>query len=224
MPEYLSPGVYIQEIEIGAKPIEGVSTSTAGFLGETERGPTTPRLITSWLQFQRVYGSYLSGSKYLPYAVEGFFANGGQRCYIARITDQGAASASGKLTHGGSDALTVTATGEGEWGNDIEVKAGAGTFGGFKLTVTYGSIEEVFDSVTLDETSTDYYGKKINGVSNLVVISQEAGDSGELPDGPPSATALTSGDDGSAIDAADYTRTDTDSPGNPASRQPCRKG
>ncbi len=40
MPEYLSPGVYIEEFEIGAKPMEGVSTSTAGFLGETERGPT----------------------------------------------------------------------------------------------------------------------------------------------------------------------------------------
>ena len=54
MPEYLSPGVYIEEFEIGAKPMEGVSTSTAGFLGETERGPTTPCLITSWLQYQRV--------------------------------------------------------------------------------------------------------------------------------------------------------------------------
>ena len=54
MPEYLSPGMYVEEIEIGSKPIEGVSTSTAGFLGEAERGPTTPRLVTSWLQFQRV--------------------------------------------------------------------------------------------------------------------------------------------------------------------------
>ncbi|NIM12071.1 MAG: phage tail protein, partial [Candidatus Aminicenantes bacterium] len=89
MPEYLSPGVYVEEVEIGAKPIEGVSTSTAGFLGETERGPTQPRLITSWLHFQRVYGSYFTTNgktPYLPYAVEGFFANGGKRCYIGRIT------------------------------------------------------------------------------------------------------------------------------------------
>ena len=46
MPEYLSPGVYVEEIEIGGKPIEGVSTSTAGFLGPAERGPEPPRLIT----------------------------------------------------------------------------------------------------------------------------------------------------------------------------------
>ena len=54
MPEYLSPGVYIEESGIGVKPIEGVSTSTAGFLGETERGPTLPKLVTSWLDFQRI--------------------------------------------------------------------------------------------------------------------------------------------------------------------------
>ena len=43
MPEYLAPGVYVEEIEMGGKPIEGVSTSTAGFLGETERGPAGVR-------------------------------------------------------------------------------------------------------------------------------------------------------------------------------------
>ena len=214
MPEYLSPGVYVEEVEIGAKPIEGVSTSTAGFLGETERGPTTPQLITSWLQFQRVYGSYLSGAKYLPYAAEGFFANGGQRCYIARIVDQSAVSASGKLTAGTDDALTVTAAGEGAWGNSIEIEVGAGTFSGFKLTVTYGDLEEVFDDLSVDETSTDYYEKRVNRVSNLIVLSQESGDTGGAPDGPTTATALTGGDDGGTIGADDYTRTDTDTPGS----------
>ena len=214
MPEYLSPGVYVEEIEIGAKPIEGVSTSTAGFLGETERGPTTPQLITSWLQFQRVYGSYLAGAKYLPYAAEGFFANGGQRCYVARIVDQAAVAASLKLTSGVDDALTITAVGEGEWGNTIEVKVETGTFGGFKLTATYGDTEEVFDDISVDDTSTDYYAKKVNGISNLVTISQEAGDTGDIPDGPAALTALAGGDDGGTIDAADYTRTDTDTPGS----------
>lgn len=64
--------------------IEPVSTSTAGFLGITERGPTTPQLVTSWPEFQSKYGSYVSES-YLPYAVNGFFTNGGQRCYIGRM-------------------------------------------------------------------------------------------------------------------------------------------
>ncbi|MBL9135551.1 MAG: phage tail sheath subtilisin-like domain-containing protein [Verrucomicrobiales bacterium] len=58
MPEYLSPGVYVEEIELGGKPIEGVSTSTAGFLGETERGPIAFKLITGFAQYQRLYGGH----------------------------------------------------------------------------------------------------------------------------------------------------------------------
>ena len=48
MPEYLAPGVYIEEIQTGPRPIEGVSTSTTGMAGVTERGPILPRLVTSW--------------------------------------------------------------------------------------------------------------------------------------------------------------------------------
>ena len=121
MPEYLTPGVYIEEVEYGAKPIEGVSTSIAGFLGETERGPTTPRLVTSWSDFQRVYGGYFYENKHLPSTVEGFFNNGGQLCYIARIVrsgEEGATTAGLDLGNG----LRIEASGEGDWGNRIVVK------------------------------------------------------------------------------------------------------
>ncbi|HEY7160460.1 MAG TPA: phage tail sheath C-terminal domain-containing protein [Acidobacteriota bacterium] len=66
--------------------IEPVETSTTGFLGTTEKKPTSLEVVTSWSQFQNDYGGYISGS-YLPYAVNGFFANGGQRCYIADDLD-----------------------------------------------------------------------------------------------------------------------------------------
>jgi hypothetical protein len=91
MPEYLSPGVYVEEFEIGAKPIEGVSTSTAGFVGMTEMGPLDkPTLVTNFGEYQRIFGGYLDqkdyGNKcYLPYSVEGFFSNGGQRLYVTRV-------------------------------------------------------------------------------------------------------------------------------------------
>ncbi len=95
MPEYLAPGVYIEEIEIGAKPIEGVSTTTTGFIGMAERGPLNkPTLVTSFAEYQRIFGGYLSETNYgkkrwLPYAVEGFFVNRGQRLYISRVaTDE----------------------------------------------------------------------------------------------------------------------------------------
>src|SRR5258707_13935673 len=89
MPEYLTPGVYIEEIEIGAKPIEGVSTSTAGFLGEAERGPTYPQLVTSFLEYKRTFGGFFDPAKFLPNAIDGFFANGGKQGYGAGIHDGG---------------------------------------------------------------------------------------------------------------------------------------
>ncbi len=103
MPEYLAPGVYIEEFEIGAKPIEGVSTSTAGFIGMSEMGPLNkPTLVTSFAEYQRIFGSYLKEAdygkkRYLPYAIEGFFANGGQRVYVSRVAADDAAKSSGFL-------------------------------------------------------------------------------------------------------------------------------
>jgi phage tail sheath protein FI len=88
MPEYLAPGVYVEEIEIGAKPIEGVSTSTLGFIGMAEDGDLNkPTIITSWGQFVEKFGRYTSDKPYLAPAVYGFFANGGSRCYVVRVQD-----------------------------------------------------------------------------------------------------------------------------------------
>lgn len=95
MPEYLAPGVYVEEISMGSKPIEGVSTSTAGLVGVAERGPVNvPQLVTSYGEYQRLFGGRLpidefsdSGRAhcYLPLAVEGFFLNGGKRAWITRV-------------------------------------------------------------------------------------------------------------------------------------------
>jgi phage tail sheath protein FI len=93
MPEYLSPGVYVEEIDAGPKPIEGVSTSTAGFVGRAVRGPTTglPLLVTSFPDFRRRFGGYLPDAggtdHFLAHAVFGFFANGGKRCYVRRVVN-----------------------------------------------------------------------------------------------------------------------------------------
>src|SRR5512145_767785 len=117
MPEYLTPGVYIEEFEIGGKPIEGVSTSTTGFLGLTQRGPTSlVKAVVGFPEFVRYYGSYLDES-YLAYAVEGFFANGGQRCFIGRIVRAGAVEAKVTL-----DSLNFKAVGEGSWGNRVAIR------------------------------------------------------------------------------------------------------
>ena len=93
---YLSPGVYVEETDTGNKPIEGVSTSTAGVVGVTERGPANvPTLITSFGDYRRTFGGYLSiedftdpsgrAHCYMPHAVEGLFVNGGKRVYVTRV-------------------------------------------------------------------------------------------------------------------------------------------
>jgi hypothetical protein len=107
MPEYLAPGVYVEEVEIGAKPIEGVSTSTAGFLGYAERGPLNkPTLVTSFAEFEMIFGGFLPALKgsddlnkirWLAYAVSGFFENGGKRAFITRVAADSAAASTGKL-------------------------------------------------------------------------------------------------------------------------------
>jgi phage tail sheath protein FI len=87
------PGIYIEEISLSAKSIEGVDTSTTAFLGETKKGPDTPTMVTSWREFESIFGSYFGIDKFLPYTVEGFFENDGQRCFVCRVTegDYGAA-------------------------------------------------------------------------------------------------------------------------------------
>lgn len=94
MAEYLSPGVYVEEFDSGIKAMEGVGTSTAGFVGMAEKGPIEglPVFITSMADYNRRFGSYLSEQKYgsmryLPYAVEQFFNNGGTGCYVMRVCD-----------------------------------------------------------------------------------------------------------------------------------------
>ena len=77
MPTYLSPGVYVEEVEAGSRPIEGVGTAVAAFVGLAARGPTnTPTLVTNWSQFVTAFGDFMEGA-YLAHAVYGYFLNGG---------------------------------------------------------------------------------------------------------------------------------------------------
>ena len=123
MAEYLSPGVYVEEYDSGASPMQGVSTSTAGFVGLAERGPVTgqPQLVTSFADYKRMYGGYLSeaaygGARFLPYAVEQFFLNGGARAYIMR-----AAPADAKAGIVQAGVLTISAANPGAWAENMRV-------------------------------------------------------------------------------------------------------
>lgn len=127
MAEYLSPGVYVEEFESGMKAMEGVGTSTAGFVGMAQRGPVvgTPEFLTSFADYRRRFGGYLTenthgGNRYLPYAVEQFFANGGARCFVMRVAPADAKKASAVMS-----SLSVTAKNPGKWGDSVRVTAAA---------------------------------------------------------------------------------------------------
>lgn len=119
MPEYLAPGVFLEEVRLKPPSIAAVSTSTTGMVGFTQRGPTVgrPVLVTNMLQFRQQFGGPVAatfGTKgELFYAVQGFFANGGRRLYVVRATAAGAATTAfatkgGMITRlaAGADAVT----------------------------------------------------------------------------------------------------------------------
>ena len=104
MPEYLAPGVYVEEIDTGSKPIEGVSTSTSGMVGITERGPVNETtLVTGFADYRRQFGGFLNrrvftGANWLfPHSVDGFFTNGGKRLYLVRVLPDAATYATMQL-------------------------------------------------------------------------------------------------------------------------------
>src|SRR5215217_467260 len=132
MPEYLAPGVYVEETSFRSKSIEGVSTTTTGFIGPARYGPLDlePEIITSLGEFERTYGdrqqlnfSDAAGmDNYLWHAVRAFFEEGGKRVYISRVfrptADDDDGRANGTLpAAGGAGAITIRARFPGEAGN-----------------------------------------------------------------------------------------------------------
>ena len=118
MPEYLAPGVYVEEVSSGPPPIAAVGTTTTGMVGVTRRGPTEgpPLLVTSYAEFVRSFGgafdfgTVFANHRDLPDAARGFFANGGRRLYVSRVVPATATAAKATLAGGSvtrlrSDAL-----------------------------------------------------------------------------------------------------------------------
>lgn len=137
MPEYLSPGVYVEEVDRGPKPIEGVGTAMAAFIGFTEKAEIArdvdgeqlvenllnrPQLVTNWTQYVERYGNFVPGA-YLPQSVYGYFMNGGSRCYVVSVRTFPKAEAT-LLNQQGKPALTVRARLSGTEGMRLRVRVG----------------------------------------------------------------------------------------------------
>ena len=180
MAEYLSPGVYVEEYDSGAVPMQGVSTSTAGFIGLAQRGPVVgkPQLVTSFADYKRAFGGYLSEAKFgearfLPYAVEQFFINGGSRAYIMRVAAEGAAAA--KATAG---VLQIEAANPGEWGNKIRVTVEASSKAKTQVIAVNGADLKLKnadgfnqgDVVELFDGKAKAYATIVSSLDNIVTL------------------------------------------------------
>jgi uncharacterized protein len=205
MPEYLSPGVYVEEVSSGLKPIEGVGTSTGAFIGIAQRGPIgQPRLITNWTQFTSTFGAFIDDA-FLAYAVYQFFNEGGTRCYVIRAA-KGSATTLKKAETPALGSLVLRASSAGTWGNALSVVVADETAlpGGsvradyFRLAILLsGEVLEAYDHLTMDEAQPDHVLKRI--ASKWV----DAVDSGAVRP-TNGATALSGGLNGDALLSSDW--------------------
>lgn len=124
------PGVYVQEVSSGVRPITAASTSTAAFLGEAEKGPIgIAKKVFNFTEYENHFGGFLDG-KYLSHAVFQFFNNGGSQCYILRVTGDNTETANLVLKDRGTTAqksLTIEASSPGVWGNSLAIVISDGT-------------------------------------------------------------------------------------------------
>jgi phage tail sheath protein FI len=195
---YLHPGVYIEEIPSGSKPIEGVGTSTAAFVGYSTRGPIgEPKLIFKWDDYDSEFGGVQNLQKdsqgdAMGLSVAGFFQNGGGKAYIVRITEdwenedsdpaiehaEKAVAYVDNPTDSANKALKFSAVNEGVWANGIIARIEVSALASNLYDVEVGrnndkgefSALESFTSVSLDDTDPMFIKNVIDGVSDLVTV------------------------------------------------------
>ena len=204
---YLTPGVYVEEVDKGSKPIEGVGTSLAAFVGFAERGPINePRYIANWTQFVNTFGAFIPGG-FLAHAVYGFFNNGGSSCYVTRLPLGNADAADGNASRaaqrqlptataqlpakigGGAMGLEITAREAGTSGSAIKVDVLPATSAegqppppddSFTLQVKQGDTTERFENVSLRKgRSVRNVADVVNAESKLVRVAER-----EIPGSP----------------------------------------
>ena len=228
------PGVYVEESGPNPRPIEGVPTSTAAFLGETERGRLKPRLVTSYGEYERWFGGNFGETNFLPCAVSGFFENGGQRLYVCRLARMQATPA--EAAFGG---FVVRSVGPGSWARRVWARIDDGTTKaldaggdpqpiGFRLRLAYWAesaapavqpfdpfadaamlprptLIEDFDDLVTDAASPDFYETRLREGSALATLVRSAGIPADArPDNGAQALVQNGADVPTPLAVADY--------------------
>lgn len=201
-PSYLSPGVYVEEVDSGTKPIESVGTAVAAFVGYTQiandprNGASLagkPTLVTNWTQYTQAFGGFAEGA-FLPEAVYGYFNNGGSRAYIVSVKSIGGNGATSvnvtgmltagdkkgdvlqvKLIEGASGTVTVTAVAD-----PVKKEGDPQTF---TLNVSAGRSKENYEGLTLKKGDKTFAETMVNSKSKLIEITVVGSDAALIPAG-----------------------------------------
>jgi uncharacterized protein len=201
MPEQLTyPGVYVEEISSGVRPISGVATSITAFVGWANQGPNDQAvLLLGWTDYERSFGK-LDRRSHLSYAVYHFFQNGGQQAYVVRLADPAAEKAS--ITVGG---LKLEATGPGKWAEryGVKIEPRSDLPERFRLSVVYRETEsapiqtvEVFENLSTQEDDPRYIKFVVDELSQILNTAAIDGDVAEQA----APAWLADGEDGEPLD------------------------
>ena len=132
--DYFAPGVYVEEVDRGSRPIDGLSMSVAGFVGFTEdvRGDAElfkPIMVTNWKQYLQCFGKpgsdgFTDFGAYLPFTVQGWFLNGGGRCWVVSLGTK--LPGSEQATPEECSSKVLTSSGKPSLSANLKLSAAAG--------------------------------------------------------------------------------------------------
>ena len=184
------PGLYIEEVPSGVRPIAGVSTADTAFVDFFRRGEMNKAVrVASFGDFEREFGG-LDGRSEASYALQQYFLNGGQVAWVVRVAGGTPRAASLTLRTGGAtpqDTLTVTAINEGVWGESLQVAVDYTTRDQtafpdeFNVAVRETPLaqgrrqvvaSEVHRNLSMSRNSPRYVVAAVNSASALVRLSQ----------------------------------------------------
>lgn len=207
MPSYNAPGVYVQDMVSGSQSITQASSSIGILIGVTRSGIVgVAQKIGSWTEFIAKYANGLDTpfleNSYLPYAVHGFFTNGGKELYIGSVKKQAVKATKTSTTN----AITATASTEGVWGNQISISVkksadyDVDTYPAFDVTVAVGTNDSatVTDCLLADISANVMANSKIKAWLSAFSVSADTETLAE------ETFTLENGSDGSALSDSDY--------------------
>jgi len=204
MPSYLHPGVYVEEIPSGSRPIEGVATSVAAFVGAANRGRVgEPVLVGSFTDYVAEFGEIKDESDAMGLALQAFYLNGGGAAYVCRLagsqaTAQNADPVVGEKTS--NQVLKVAASSPGEWGNELRFKIKKEKADATEFEFSVGLLEdgkyqelELFTGLTMNAGRDSYAVTVVNGESKYIELEDVVAAS-DYSEASVEGTAVTIGD------------------------------